>query len=202
MMHIMGRSAHTSWQRKLGDVFTFGEARRAGLSQRAFYKLREEGEIVAIAHGLYRHSLADIGDVDLVEIAERAPVATLCLETALARHGLVDAIPTAIDVAIPRGTTRPALTAPIRLHSFDSRTFDIGREDLDVGARQPISIYSPERCIIDAVRLRHRQGTDLAWEALRRWVGLRGSNPATMVRMAASFHGAEDPIRLALDILQ
>jgi predicted transcriptional regulator of viral defense system len=41
-------------------------------------------------------------DDDLVEIAERVSRATLCLETALALHGLIDAIPAAIDIAVPR----------------------------------------------------------------------------------------------------
>ena len=201
MITNMGRPAHTSWQRQLGDLFTFGEARRAGLSQRTFYKLRDEGEIVAIAHGLYRRACADVGDLDLVEIAERAPSATLCLETALSRHGLIDSIPTAIDIAIPRGSTRPALAASTRLHSFDPTTFELGRETVDIGARRPLHVYSPERSIIDAVRLRHAQGSDLAWEALRRWVATPGKNPDKLVRLAARFHGAEDPIRLALDIL-
>jgi hypothetical protein len=41
------------------------------------------------------------------------------------------------------------------------------------GACQPgtaIGIYGPERRIIDAFRLRHREGTDLASGALRRWL--------------------------------
>jgi hypothetical protein len=63
-----------------------------------------------------------------VEIAERVLRATLCLETALARHGLIDAIPAAIDIAVPRGSTRPTLRAPCRLHQFDARTFDLERE--------------------------------------------------------------------------
>jgi hypothetical protein len=66
-----------------------------------------------------------------VEIAERVPRATLFLETALARHGLIDAIPSAIDIAVPRGSTRPAPRAPCRPHQFDARTFDPGRQLLE-----------------------------------------------------------------------
>lgn len=161
-MTTIGRPAHRLWQRQLGDLFTFGDARRAGLSQRAFYALRDEGAIVAIAHGLYRQAHADVGDVDLIEIAERAQSATLRLETALSRHGLVDSIPVAIDIAIPRGSTRPALTASTRLHSFDPSTFELRRQAIDIGTRQPLHVYSPERSIVDAVRLRQAQGTGLA----------------------------------------
>jgi len=76
----------------------------------------------------------------------------MCLETALARHGLSDAIPAAIDIAIPRGQARPVLHAPCRLHQFHLRTFDLGRERLDVGARTPIGIYSAEPSLVDVVR--------------------------------------------------
>ena len=139
--------------------------------------------------------------MDLIEIAERVPSATLCLETALARHGLIDAIPAAIDIAIPRGSTRPALKAPCRLHQFDRATFDLGRGTLDVGARTPLGIYSPERSLIDIVRTRHLQGSDIAWEALRRWTGQPGRSPAQLIELAKHFAGAEPALRKALEIL-
>lgn len=60
-----------------------------------------------LGRGLYRWADAPAADLDLIEIAERAPRATLCLETALAHHDLVDATPASIDIAIPRGETRP-----------------------------------------------------------------------------------------------
>jgi predicted transcriptional regulator of viral defense system len=152
----------------LGDTFTYGEARTAAVSDQRLYRLRDTGEIVSLGGGVYRWADAPPADDDLVEIAERVPMATLCLETALARHGLIDAIPAAIDIALPRGSTRPVLRAPSRLHQFDRRTFELGRELLDVGARRPLGIYSAERSIVDVVRLRHREGSDVAWEALRR----------------------------------
>jgi len=45
--------------------------------------------------------------------------------TSTARQGLVDTIPTTIDIAIPRGNIRPALKAPCRLHQFQPRTFEL-----------------------------------------------------------------------------
>ncbi|HEY7953234.1 MAG TPA: type IV toxin-antitoxin system AbiEi family antitoxin domain-containing protein, partial [Solirubrobacteraceae bacterium] len=153
----------------LGDTFSYGEARQASVSDRRLYQLRDAGEIVALGGGVYRWAGAPPADTDLIELAERVPRATLCLETALARHGLIDAIPAAIDIAIPRGNRRPALRAPCRLHQFNARTFDLGRETVDVGARRPLGLYSPERSLVDVVRLRHLEGSELAWEALRRW---------------------------------
>lgn len=185
----------------LGDTFTYGEAKRAGVGDRRLYALRDDGQIVALGGGVYRWADAPPADFDLVEIAERVPRATLCLETALARHGLIDAIPTAIDIAIPRGTTRPALHAPSRIHQFDPRTFNLGRNELEVGARRPIGLYSAERSLVDVVRLRHLEGSEVAWEALRRWLGRPGRSPAQLIEMARAFPHAEPALRRALEVL-
>lgn len=161
----------------------------------------DAGEIVALGGGVYRWADAPPADDDLVEIAERVSQATLCLETALARHGLIDSIPVAIDVAVPRGRTRPRLRAPVRLHQFDRSTFELGRDLLDVGARRPLGIYSAERSIVDVVRLRHREGSDIAWEALRRWLAGPGRSPAQLIELAARLPRAEPALRRALEVL-
>lgn len=185
----------------LGDTFTHGEARRAAVSDKRLYRLRDAGEIVALGGGVYRWADAPPADDDLVEIAERVPAGTLCLETALARHGLMDAIPSAIDVAVPRGSTRPALRAPVRLHQFDRATFALGRGQLDIGARRALGIYSAERSIVDVIRLRHREGSDMAWEALRRWLAQPGGSPAQLIELARQVPRAEPALRHALEVL-
>jgi len=185
----------------LGDTFTYGEARKAAVSDKRLYRLRDSGEIAALGGGVYRWADAPPADDDLVEIAERVPRATLCLETALARHGLIDAIPAAIDIAVPRGSARPALRAPVRLHQFDRRTFGLGRDLLDVGARRPLGLYSAERSIVDVVRLRHREGSDIAWEALRRWLARPGRSPAQLIELAGQLPRAEPALRRALEVL-
>jgi len=186
---------------RLGDLFTYSEAMGAGLTRWRLYALRDAGVIIALGGGLYRRADAAPADVDLIEIAERVPRATLCLETALARHDLLDVIPAATDIAIPRGAHRPKLTAAHRLHHFDVPTFDIGRNVIDVGARTPLGLYSAERSIIDVIRLRHDQGPDQAWDALRRWLERPGRNPGQLVAMAQQFRGAEGPLRAALEVL-
>jgi predicted transcriptional regulator of viral defense system len=196
------RTAEISGLREqLGDTFTYGEAKQAGVGDRRLYTLRDSGEILALGGGVYRWADAPPADSDLIEIAERVPHATLCLETALARHGLIDAIPAAIDIAIPRGSTRPALQAPSRIHQFDPRTFDLGRETLNVAARRPIGLYSAERSLIDVVRLRHLEGSEVAWVALRRWLGRPGRSPAQLIELAQRFPRTEPALRRALEVL-
>lgn len=193
-------SAATGQLAALPKIFSYTEAKRAGLSDRALYALRDGGEIEVLSRGLYaRPDL--MADLDLLEIAKRAPDATLCLGTALARHGLSDEIPRKIDVAIPRGRRSPAASAPVRWRHFDPATYDVGREPLVV-SDLTMGIYSAERSICDAFRLRSREGNEQAITALKRWLAERGAQPSKLLRMARRFGPrAEVPIRAALEVL-
>lgn len=185
----------------LPATFTYTQARRCGLSDRRLYRLRDQGVIESIGRGLFRHRDAGPGDIDLQEVVLRAPRATLCLTSALARHGLTDEIPAAIDVALPRGQHRPAVTPPVTWHLFDRDTFDVGRSEIAVGDQLMIGLYGPERSIVDAVRLRHREGEELGYTALRRWLRRQASSPSVLLATARHFPQAETTIRRALEIL-
>ena len=187
----------------LGETFSYSQARAAGLTKHRLYQLRDNGIIEQIDRGLYRRADADadIGDLDLIAAASRIPSATLCLGTALARHGLSDVIPSRTDIAIPRGHRRPATPATIQWHFFDPKTFDIGRETIAVGEHLRIGLYSPERCIIDAFRMRGIEGHEQAYEALRRWLRSRGTQPGKLLKMAQQFPRAATPLRRALDAM-
>ena len=186
----------------LPPIFSYSQARQAGLSQRRIYWLRDHGLIELLAHGTYRRSDLPIGgDPDLIEIAARVPRATLCLTSALARHDLTDAIPSEIDIALPRGTRRPPTAALVSWHLFAVDTFNIGRELLALSGAEQIGLYGSERSIIDAFRLRHTEGSELAHDALRRWLRRRDSSPADLMRMAQHFPKALPALRTALEIL-
>ncbi len=182
-------------------VFTYTKARAAGISVERLYSYRDQGLIHQVGRGLYRWADGPETDEDLLEIAHRIPSGTLCLVTALARHGLTDNIPARIDVAIPRGRRVPTLRSPVDIHVFARDTFNLGREELNIGDGGSVGLYSAERSLIDVIRLRHREGSDVAWEALRRWLARRGSQPAALLKMAKYFHGAERAVRSALDVV-
>ena len=65
---------------QLGDTFTYGEAKQAGVGDRRLYASRDSGEIISLGGGVYRWADAPPADSDLIEIAERVPHAMLCLE--------------------------------------------------------------------------------------------------------------------------
>lgn len=71
--------------------------------------------------------------------------------------------------------------------------------DIDDGVQ--IGVYSPERCIVDAFRLRHRVGEDVAIEALKRWLRRPGPVPAELLALARSFPKGEPSLLRALQVL-
>jgi predicted transcriptional regulator of viral defense system len=164
------------------------------------YGRRDAGEIEAIGRGLYRWADAGPANLDLIEVARRSSRATICLTSALARHDLTDENPPTIDIAIPRSARPPRVIAPVRWHRFAEETFDVGRTTVAVDGER-MGLYNPERSIVDVFRLRYKEGQDLAYEALRRWLRQRGSQPAQLLEVARRFPRSESPIRQALQVL-
>ncbi len=184
----------------LPPIFTHAAARALGVSDRALYHWRDQGRIEQLARGIFTQPDL-LADPDLIEIAVRAPDATLCLTTALARHDLIDDIPPTINAALPRRQRAPRMTAPVSWHRFDEDTFAIGRDELAVYAELTIGIYNPARSIVDAFRLRHLYGEDQAVGALRRWLAEPGNHPAELLALARHFPTAEPSLRSVLQVL-
>jgi len=75
-----------------GSPFTVSEASRLGVPKASLYRFRDLGVIDQLGPGLYFLSQSLDADLDLLEAAYKAPLATICLSSALARHGLIDEI--------------------------------------------------------------------------------------------------------------
>ena len=186
---------------QLPTTFTYGQARTAGLTKHALYQLRDTDQLELLGRGLYRRTNAPLADAGLIAIATKASRATLCLATALAHHGLSDAIPAASDIALPRGTRLPSTYAIAQWHYFDTATFDVGRTLLPLDPTTSIGLYSAERSIIDAFRTRGTEGYELGNEALKRWLRQRGNQPAQLLTLATAWPRTGTALRRALEIL-
>lgn len=184
----------------LPATFTYAEAKSYGLSRRRLQHLEATGAVERISRGLYRRADEDPTDYNLLEIAAKAHQPTLCLLSALARHELTDIIPPVHDIAIPRGTWRPVVVAPVHWHNFDPATFKVGRSEIPLDDRYTIGLYDAPRSIIDAFRLRRAVGPDIANEALRRWLR-HGGKPADLMRLTKIFPRAEPALLHSLQVL-
>lgn len=205
------RAVEEAWAGKREDdalnylppVFNRTQAKAVGLSDRSIYWLRDEGYIVTIARGLYRRSGQRPPELQLAEIAARAPEATLCLTTALTLHDLCDVHFPVTDVALPRGRHRPRGMRGVAWHAFNGATFHIGRDERRIGGGGlTIGLYNPERCIVDALRLRHREEPHLGMEALKLWTGREGSSVPKLLELARRIPQGAQAVRQALDALR
>lgn len=184
----------------LPATFTPADARMLGVSRRQLQRMLAEGSAERIGHGLYRRTDETLVDHDLVEVAVKAHGPTLCLVSALARHELSDIIPSVHDIALPRGVWQPRVSAPVRWHKFDVSTFDIGRDQILIDETHILGVYNAPRSIVDAFRLRHEVGPDIANEALRRWLR-HGGDAAELISTANFFRAAKPALIHALQVL-
>lgn len=167
----------------------------------SLYRDLHAGRVQRIARGIYLPTSAPTVDWDQLEASTRRPEATICLTSALAHHDLTDAIPEALDVAIPRGTRAPRVDGSIRWHHFDGKTFELGRLELPLpGLDQAIGVYSAERTLVDCFRLRAVVGYETARDATREWLR-RGGKPSSLIALASRLPRAKGPVIQALDML-
>lgn len=143
------------WLGPLPAAFTFSQARDLGTPIRFLYALRDPGLIERLSRGLYSRADADAPDLTLLAAATRAPRATLCLRSALARHGLIDDIPATYDLALPRGDApararRADQLAPVRPRDLRPRAGTLAAHradrpgDLHHGALHRRRLPAPE----------------------------------------------------------
>ena len=135
-----------------GGTFKAGEATKAGVHPRDLYALRDEGYLIELSRGVFRLANAELSPCpDLVAVSRRSPKGAICLNSALSFWDLTDEVPAEVHLAVPRGSHRPSLDyPPTRVHVFAVVTFQLGRDKVLLESGEEISIYSPERSVVDA----------------------------------------------------
>ncbi len=199
---MAARSALRDVAQRSGGVFRARDVADAGVHWRDLYALRDEGVLVELSRGVFRFADAEMTPyLDLVAVSKRSPRGTICLNSALSFWDLTDEIPAEVHLAVPRGSRPPSIDyPPTRIHVFAASTFDLGREGLCLDSGEEIFIYSPERSVVDAMRLRGQVGADVAYEALMRYLRRPGSSTGGLLRLARRLR-AGGPMSDALEVL-
>ncbi len=188
--------------RRLGPVFRSKDAVNSGVSWRDLYRLRDDGEIVELSRGLFQLAeSAGIDNIDFVTVSARAPHGMICLNSALAHWDLSDEIPAAVHIAVPEGSHRPAINfPPTTVHVFRAPTFALGRIRVRQEHNERFWISDRERTIVDAFRMRHVVGEDIANGALKRYLRDRPKQ-GRVAEMARALR-AWTPIASAIRVLE
>ncbi len=171
--------------------FRVSEAVAAGVSRTTLHRLREAGTLEPAGRGVLRLAGTGMGMQSvLAVVSARVPGGTICLNSALAYWDLTDEIPLRVHLAVPRGTRRPVITEPATtVHVFDAATFALGREHARTDADEPFWVYSPERSVVDAVRMARWVGPDVGLHAARRYMQRPGARPAALDELARELGG-------------
>jgi predicted transcriptional regulator of viral defense system len=177
---------------RFGDrPFRVADAERAGVPRYELYRLRARGELVSAGRGVFRRAGGAISaGTDLATVCARVPGGIICLNSALAYWDLTDELPAVVHVAVARGAHRPRIDFPAtEVHVFAAATFGLERREETTETGERLSIYSPERAVVDAMRLAHRVGRDTALHALNRCLRRSDAQPRRLVAVARELGG-------------
>jgi predicted transcriptional regulator of viral defense system len=177
---------------RFGDrPFRVAEAERARVPRYELYRLRNRGELVSVSRGVFRRTGGSVSSsTDLATVCARVPHGVICMNSALAYWDLTDELPAVVHVAIARGTHRPQIDFPAtEVHVFAAATFGLGRRDETTEIGERLSIYSPERAVVDAMRLAHLLGRDTALHALNRYLRRPDAQPRQLAAIARELGG-------------
>jgi len=182
---------------ELTATFTAAQARQAEISSRDLAYLVRDGQVFELSRGVYRHAAApESAHLDLLAVHRRGPHAVVCGESALALHELIDDIPDAVHIAVPRGARRPSISyPPVVVAQYAPATFGFGVEPFEAAAGETVRIYSAARSVVDAIRHRGRLGESLALSALGRYLRVHGQDGASEIQRAARELGALPLVR-------
>lgn len=162
--------------------FRVADAIKAGASRTTLHRLVHNGELEAPARAVLQLRGGGLGMTsELAIVSVKAHHATICLNSALSFWDLTDELPASTHIAVARGTSLPQIARPrTKVHVFNADTFDLGREAATTDAHEPFWIYSPERSIVDALRMSRWIGRDVGLHALRRYLTRPGANPSEL----------------------
>ena len=182
--------------------FRVRDAADAGIPRHILYRLRDEGLLLTISRGVMQPADSDPAMYsEFAALAARAPQATICLNSGLSYWDLSDELPEAIDLAVARGAHWPKIDTPAtRLHRFAAATFALDRLQQHTDAGEAFWIYSAERCVVDAMRLQHIAGRDVALSALQRYMRRDDAAPLRLTELARQLGGAPQMTR-ALEVI-
>ncbi len=133
--------------------------------------LWRRGRLLRLKARLYQlpESLAD-EHAAIVQAALAVPRGVICLLSALDIHGLTDANPEQVFVALPQGSWAPRVAEPpVQIVQYSRRLFPLGREEKVIGGHS-IPLFSREKTLCDCFRLPEMVGLDLALSALREYL--------------------------------
>ncbi len=150
-------------------IISRADLREADLPEAYLARLESEGELTALAPGVYMAPDHDASELlDLAVVAKKVPHAVVFGISALQFHDLTTQIAHSVQIAIERGKWEPKLDwPPIKVFHISGDAFSAGIETHTVEKDVKAQVYSVAKTIADIFKFRNTFGLDVAIEALK-----------------------------------
>jgi predicted transcriptional regulator of viral defense system len=146
------------------------EIEDAGFHTFLLYRLRDRGELIQLASGLFTHPDYPVSEKQgFAEASKLVPNGVVCLTSALAFHEIGVQLPRETWLALNREETRKRPRVEdlaIEFVWFSGRAYREGQQTHTIAGVE-VRVYSPAKTIADLFKYRHKLGIDVALEALR-----------------------------------
>ena len=140
----------------------------AGYPPPLLYRLRDRGELLEVAPGVFKHPDTEITEKHTyAEAAKLVPRGVICLLSALSFHEIGTQMPRRVWMALDRSNRRrPDTDESIEFVWFSGAAFEDGQEIHEVEGVE-VRVYSPAKTVADLFKYRRKVGLDVALEGLR-----------------------------------
>src|SRR5712691_2165658 len=162
-----------------------------GVTAATVSRMEKKGHVLQLGRGLYQLPDAPLdANHSLAEAAKLVPRGVICLDSALAFHGLTDRIPSHVWMAIGPRDWRPRITRPpIHIVRFGPNVLNNAIEE-HVIESVPVRVYGPAKTIADLFVHAQRQhradgaktGLTHALQGMKEALRQRKATPAEIVR--------------------
>ncbi|KEJ93698.1 Transcriptional regulator, AbiEi antitoxin, Type IV TA system [Pseudosulfitobacter pseudonitzschiae] len=171
------------WDR---GIVRLSEFKSAGITAATIGRMRDDGDVIRLARGLYQLPDAPLdANHSLAEAAKRVPKGVVCLTSALAFHELTDQLPRSVWMAIGKNDWSPQDEPALRIVRF---TDTLLAQDVKTTSIEgvPVKVFAVAKTIADCFRHRRSVGQSVALEGLQEALRQRKATPAEIARSAAS----------------
>jgi predicted transcriptional regulator of viral defense system len=148
-----------------------------GIQAEYLRRLCDKGQIKKVGRGSYVLSDTEMSTALSLAIVGRAvPNGVICLQSALAYHGIGEQPSKEVFVAIERRAARPRVDYPeVRVARLGGPAFTEGAETHAIESVK-VKIYSLEKTLADLFKFRNKIGPHIAVDALRASMSDRSIN--------------------------
>lgn len=151
-----------------------------------YYQLKsmlENGEVIRIRRGLYRHSEMTQGS-SWGEICKSMPQGVICLFSAWRFYELTTTISPVIHLAIPAKTKYKLPDfPPVKLYYWSNRFYETGIININHD-NEKIAIYDLEKSVCDSIRFRTKIGSEIVSEVLKNYLKSNERNIDKLLKYA------------------